>query len=351
MDDLPVKDDHSPTNLAQEHGQPSVAANAPPATPDPDPPVMPGTSLRDALRNARLARAAENAAAVADGSKRPQTLAERTANSRRKARADRNLTAGLSDGGSSSDGDQTARLPRGTLSRSSTPPANLAALAGLEAVAGSATAAAAAAPAGLGAPTGVAVVADGAVAPGASAVPTGLAPSVGAVDPAGHAASIAAAKQGQRPQPKPRYGGPQANHTFAATRSVARKLALQALYRWQLNEAPWQDLVHEFGDAEDMRNADREYFRELVEGVWASRQALDSRLAELLDRPVEQLDPVEHAVLLIGIYELTAKLEVPYRVAINEAVGLAKRFGATDGHKFVNAVLDRAARAVRPDER
>jgi N utilization substance protein B len=139
-------------------------------------------------------------------------------------------------------------------------------------------------------------------------------------------------------------------HAFAASRAVARKLALQAIYRWLLNDAPWQDLVKEFGEAEDMPNADPQYFRALVEGVWASRKSLDERLAELVDRPVEQLDPVEHAVLLVGLYELSARPDVPYRVAINEAVGLAKRFGATDGHKFVNAVLDRAARALRPGE-
>jgi transcription antitermination protein NusB len=145
-------------------------------------------------------------------------------------------------------------------------------------------------------------------------------------------------------------GSTQASHTFAATRSVARKLALQALYRGQLNDGPWQDLVLEFGEAQDMPNADRTYFRELVEGVWGSRQALDGRLAEMMDRPPEQLDPVEHAALLIGLYELTSRPDVPRRVSINEAVGLTKRFGATDGHKFVNAVLDRAARALRPDE-
>ena len=143
---------------------------------------------------------------------------------------------------------------------------------------------------------------------------------------------------------------PQANHHFAATRSVARKLALQALYRWQLNEGPWQDLIQEFGDAEDMPRADRDYFRELVEGVWGAREALDTRLSEIMDRKPELLDPVEHAALLIGLYELTSRPEVPYRVSINEAVGLTKRFGATDGHKFVNAVLDRAARALRPHE-
>jgi N utilization substance protein B len=141
-----------------------------------------------------------------------------------------------------------------------------------------------------------------------------------------------------------------ANQHFAATRSVARKLALQALYRWQLNSAPWQDLILEFGDAEDMPRADREYFRELVEGVWNAREALDTQLAALMDRKPELLDPVEHAALLIGLYELMSKTDVPYRVAINEAVGLTKRFGATDGHKFVNAVLDRAARTLRPHE-
>jgi len=138
-------------------------------------------------------------------------------------------------------------------------------------------------------------------------------------------------------------------HT-SATRSVARKLALQALYRWQLNDCPWQDLVQEFRDAEDMPHADRDYFRELVQGVSGARDTLDAQLAAMMDRKPEHLDPVEHAALLIGLYELTSRPEVPYRVSINEAVGLARRFGATDGHKFVNAVLDRAARTLRPNE-
>ena len=134
------------------------------------------------------------------------------------------------------------------------------------------------------------------------------------------------------------------------TRSVARKLALQALYRWQLNACPWQDLVQEFGQAEDMARADAEYFRVLVEGVWRAREELDARLASFADREPRLLDPVERAVLLVGLYELSARPDVPYRVAINEAVSLARRFGATDGHKFVNAVLDRAARELRPGE-
>ena len=142
----------------------------------------------------------------------------------------------------------------------------------------------------------------------------------------------------------------QSAREYSGMRTVARKLALQALYRWQLNACPWQDLLLEFGEAEDMPRADREYFRALIEGVWCTRLELDARLASLTDREPRLLDPIEHAILLIGLYELTARPEVPYRVAINEAVGLAKRFGATDGHKFVNAVLDRAARVLRPAE-
>jgi len=133
-------------------------------------------------------------------------------------------------------------------------------------------------------------------------------------------------------------------------RSVARKLALQALYRWQLNECPWQDLVQEFREADDMPRADAEYFRALVEGVWRDREALDAHLAAYSDREPRLLDPIERAVLLIALHELVSHPEVPFRVAINEAVGLARRFGATDGHKFVNAVLDRAARTLRPAE-
>ena len=138
--------------------------------------------------------------------------------------------------------------------------------------------------------------------------------------------------------------------TLSGRRAVARKLALQALYRLQLNECPWQDLIQEFREAEDMPRADSEYFRELIEGVWRARAALDADLASWTDRPPALLDPIEHAILLIGVYELRHRLDVPYRVAISEAVSLARRFGATDGHKFVNAVLDRAARALRADE-
>jgi N utilization substance protein B len=133
-------------------------------------------------------------------------------------------------------------------------------------------------------------------------------------------------------------------------RSVARRLAVQAIYRWQLNEGPWQDVLKEFSDAEDMPKADREYFRTLIEGVCGARPQLDVDIAQWTDRPTVQLDPVEHAVLLVAVFELTARPEVPFRVVLNEAVNLTRRYGATEGHKFVNAVLDRAARAVRVHE-
>jgi transcription antitermination protein NusB len=136
----------------------------------------------------------------------------------------------------------------------------------------------------------------------------------------------------------------------SGARTVARKLALQALYRWQLNRCEWQDLIQEFSTEPDMPRADAQYFQELVSGICGTREALDEALAPLLDRLPALLDPVEHALLLIGGYELQHRPDVPFRVVINEAVGLAKRFGATDGHKFVNGVLDRAAHLWRPLE-
>lgn len=136
----------------------------------------------------------------------------------------------------------------------------------------------------------------------------------------------------------------------SGARSVARKLVLQALYRLQINDGPWQDVISEFSIAEDMPKADREYFDECIRAVACSREALDELLAPWLDRKPAELDPIEHAVLLLGTWELQSRPDVPWRVVINEGVMLARKFGATDGHKFVNAVLDRAARELRPHE-
>ncbi len=136
-----------------------------------------------------------------------------------------------------------------------------------------------------------------------------------------------------------------------AARALARRLAVQALYRWQLNAAPWQDLINEFSTDADMGRADWEYFKALVQRAVEQSAELDVALAPFLARKAEVLDPIEHAVLLVASVELQHQREIPFRVIIDEAVGLSRRFGATDGHKFVNAVLDRAARAWRPDDR
>jgi N utilization substance protein B len=133
-------------------------------------------------------------------------------------------------------------------------------------------------------------------------------------------------------------------------RSLARRLALQALYQIQINPLPWQDVQLQFAADPEADRVDRDYFRELIEGVAPNREALDVRLSGLCEIPPHELDPIEHAVLWLGLHELQSCPELPYRVALAEAVQLAKQFGATDGHKFVNAVLDRAARETRPHE-
>lgn len=133
-------------------------------------------------------------------------------------------------------------------------------------------------------------------------------------------------------------------------RSLARRLALQALYQIQINPLPWQDVQLQFAADPEAERVDRDYFRKLIEAVAPNREALDLRLSALCEIPPQELDPIEHAVLWLGLHELQSCPELPYRVALAEAVQLTKQFGATDGHKFVNAVLDRAAKESRPHE-
>ena len=134
-------------------------------------------------------------------------------------------------------------------------------------------------------------------------------------------------------------------------RSIARKLAMQALYQWQLTQQSAAEIKKQFLESEDSAGVDREHFEELVGKSIAQHVELEAALAPFLDRPLDQLDPVETAILMIGMYELQQRVDIPYRVVINEAVDLCKRFGATDAHKYVNAVLDRAARELRTAER
>ena len=158
---------------------------------------------------------------------------------------------------------------------------------------------------------------------------------------------------------------------MAGPRSEARRYALLALYQWQLSAQPPAEIVRHFLDdpdwaaavaadllgrpddasVETKRRYDAQLFSELVRGAAEHADAIDDALRPLLDRAVTSLDPVERNILRIGTYELLHAPQLPVGVIINEAVNLAKEFGATDGHKYVNGVLDKLARQVRPDER
>lgn len=134
-------------------------------------------------------------------------------------------------------------------------------------------------------------------------------------------------------------------------RGLARRLTVQALYQWIVNETPPATLLRQFREQESgLGRADPAYFDELLRGCVDEAQPLTMKLVPHLDRPLAQLDPVEYAVLLLGAYELANKPEVPWKVVVNECVNLAKVFGAEDGFKFVNGVLDRLAREARPLE-
>ncbi len=134
------------------------------------------------------------------------------------------------------------------------------------------------------------------------------------------------------------------------SRRIARELALRALYQWLLTGDDIARLLVQSEEAEEYREANPTHLHSLIEGVLDNAEALDQTLAPYLDRPVAQLSPIEHAILLIGAYELVHSLDVPYRVVINEAVELAKRYGGTGGHKYVNGVLDKLAREARAVE-
>jgi N utilization substance protein B len=133
-------------------------------------------------------------------------------------------------------------------------------------------------------------------------------------------------------------------------RSLARRLALQALYQLQINPQSSQDTHLQFAADPQAERVDRDYFRALLVAIADNREVLDSSIAQFSEIPPAKLDPIEHAALWLGIHELQFCPELPYRVALAEAVQLAKDFGATDGYKFVNAVLDRAAKELRSQE-
>ena len=133
-------------------------------------------------------------------------------------------------------------------------------------------------------------------------------------------------------------------------RRKSRELALKGLYQYLLSPKELRLIVREMADEADFARADETYFRSLLEGVYDQLQELDTRITKFLDRSIAELSPIEHAVLLISAYELIFDVSIPYRVAINEGVELAKLYGGTDGHKYVNGVLDKLAAEARPSE-
>ncbi len=134
-------------------------------------------------------------------------------------------------------------------------------------------------------------------------------------------------------------------------RAAARKLLVQALYQWHLARQPAAELEAQYAASPEFAKADGDFFRAALGAICAADSGIDEEIARHSDIEPARLDPVEHAVLALGVWELMSRPEVPYRVVINEGVELAKRFGATGGHRYVNAVLDRASRAHRGAER
>ena len=141
------------------------------------------------------------------------------------------------------------------------------------------------------------------------------------------------------------------NMQLVTQRQLARKLAMIAVYQWQMTNNTYQDIYLAIQDdrdlSKDFRRCDPVYFQSLVRHVIDNVETVDAHFLPLLDRGVDQLDQIELAALRIGITELQHHLEVPYKVVVNEAVNLTKKFGADQAHKFVNGILDKLARQLR----
>ncbi len=142
----------------------------------------------------------------------------------------------------------------------------------------------------------------------------------------------------------------QQHHSAFATRARARRRAMQAVYQWQINGQSMSSIVEQFEQEQDMKIVDREYFQDLLLGVEKHLEQLDAGLTEHLDRPLEQVDPIERACLRLAAYELKHRLDVPLRVVLNEAIDLARDFGTQGGSGYVNGVLDKLAMSWRDAE-
>ena len=137
---------------------------------------------------------------------------------------------------------------------------------------------------------------------------------------------------------------------MSTARHKARRLATQALYTWQMGGQDIPDIDEKYRLEHDMSKVDQEYFNDLLHQVPVHVEELESLIIPHLDRELEQHDPIERAILRLGIYELAHRPDVPYKVVINEGVELAKTFGAEDGHKYVNSILDKLALRLRAAE-
>jgi N utilization substance protein B len=133
-------------------------------------------------------------------------------------------------------------------------------------------------------------------------------------------------------------------------RKRARRRALQAIYQWQITHQDADEILRQFREIQDLSQVDVVYFEQILRCVIKERERLDEALEPFLDRPMDQVDVMERVVLLIGAWELLDCPEMPYRVVLDESVDLARRFGSEQGHSYVNAVLDKAARKWRADE-
>lgn len=136
-----------------------------------------------------------------------------------------------------------------------------------------------------------------------------------------------------------------------AARRKARELALQAVYSWQMSNNSVEQIELAIATSNNMEKVDMGYFQELLRSVVSDYATLDETIKPYLGRLPEELDPVEKAALRIATYELVSRIDVPYKVVINEAIELAKSFGAEESHKFVNGVLDKAVKTLRKHER
>ncbi len=134
---------------------------------------------------------------------------------------------------------------------------------------------------------------------------------------------------------------------MSTSRTNARKTAVQALYQWQMTGQSLINIEQQFAEEGRLKDVQKSYFKELLHGIPEHLEAIDNAMADFVDRPVDVIDPVERAILRLGVFELLHRPEMPYRVVLNESINLAKCFGADGSHKYVNGVLDKVAQEKR----